>query len=249
MASSAETPSCASSPSSSSAWRPRPPRWPSSASPAPARSWWPRRSTRAPQRADKPFIPVNCAAISKELHRERAVRPREGLVHRRRQRTQGRLRGGRRRHALPRRDWRAAAGPAGQAAARARERGDQARGRQPAHARGRARRRRHQPRPARRRARGPLPRGPLLPAVRDARCTCRPCAAARATCSRWPSTSCALYSPRGQTVRLTPSAARAAAAAHLAGQHPRAAQRGAPRPAPAQGPDHRRLRPRPSTRR
>ncbi len=43
-------------------------------------------------------------------HRERAVRPREGRLHRRRQAAQGRLRGGPRRHPLPGRDRRAAAG-------------------------------------------------------------------------------------------------------------------------------------------
>ena len=52
---------------------------------------------------------------------ERAVRPREGLVHRRPDEARGRVRGDRRRDHLPRRDRRAAPGPAAEAAARARE--------------------------------------------------------------------------------------------------------------------------------
>ena len=37
----------------------------------------------SPQRADKPFVKVNCAALSETPARERAVRPREGGLHRR----------------------------------------------------------------------------------------------------------------------------------------------------------------------
>ena len=80
--------------------------------------------------------------------RERAVRPREGGLHRRHRPAHRPLRAGRRRHPLPRRDRRAAAGDPGQAAPRPagarvrasrRHRADQ--GRRPGH-------RRHQPRPA-----------------------------------------------------------------------------------------------------
>ena len=81
-----------------------------------------------------------------------------------------RVRAGRRRHAVPRRDRRAAARPAGQAAARARRSarssrvgGDQRRPRRRAH------HRRDQPRSRARGRRGPLPRGPLLPAQRRSR--------------------------------------------------------------------------------
>ena len=49
--------------------------------------------------------------------RIRALRPREGGVHRRESRESGAVRAGRRRHALPRRDRRLAAGAAGEAAA------------------------------------------------------------------------------------------------------------------------------------
>ena len=52
--------------------------------------------------------------------RERAVRPRARRVHRRDREQAGAVRAGRRRHAVPRRDRRAAADGAGQAAARAR---------------------------------------------------------------------------------------------------------------------------------
>ena len=55
----------------------------------------------------------------REPARERAVRPREGRVHRRGRQQAGQVPGGRRRHALPRRDRRAAAQPAGEAPARA----------------------------------------------------------------------------------------------------------------------------------
>ncbi len=50
---------------------------------APARSSWPAPSTATRPRSRGPFITVNMAAIPKRPHRERAVRPREGLVHRR----------------------------------------------------------------------------------------------------------------------------------------------------------------------
>ena len=52
-----------------------------------------------------------------EPARERALRPREGLLHRRAHAAQGAHRIGRRRHALPRRDRRAAGAGAGEAAA------------------------------------------------------------------------------------------------------------------------------------
>ena len=66
-----------------------------------------------------PFVAVNCGAIAETLARERAVRPREGRVHRRDGVAHGQHRGGRRRHAVPRRDRRAARRDAGEAAARA----------------------------------------------------------------------------------------------------------------------------------
>ena len=67
----------------------RPPRRCSSAArPAPARS-----SSRAPStqlaRRDGPFVRVNCAALARGAPRERALRPREGRVHRRDARRRG----------------------------------------------------------------------------------------------------------------------------------------------------------------
>ena len=65
----------------------------------------------------------------RDADRERAVRPREGRLHRRRPQPAGALRGGGRRHPAARRDRRAAARGAGQGAARARGAHLRARGR------------------------------------------------------------------------------------------------------------------------
>ena len=83
------------------------------------------------RRKKSPFLPLNCGAVSPTPDRERAVRPREGQLHRRRPPAQGLLRARARRHAVPRRDHRDAAGAAGQAAARARDRQLHARRRRP----------------------------------------------------------------------------------------------------------------------
>ena len=79
--------------------------------------------------------------------RERDLRPREGQLHRRRAPAPGLLRARARRHAVPRRDHRDAAGAAGQAAARAGDRHLHARGLDHAAGDRRARDRGHQPRP------------------------------------------------------------------------------------------------------
>ena len=100
--------------------------------------------------------------------RKRALRPRTRLVHRRRAATQGPLRSGRRRHALPRRRRRHPDGAAGEAAAGDRGKGLRARRRQHAHQGRRADHRLDQAKPARKDRRGHVPRGPLLPARRAA---------------------------------------------------------------------------------
>ena len=74
------------------------------------------------RRRSRPFLAVNCGAISPQPDRERDLRPREGQLHRRRPPAPGLLRARQRRHAVPRRDHRDAARAAGQAAARARDR-------------------------------------------------------------------------------------------------------------------------------
>ena len=60
-------------------------------------------------RADGPFVAINCAAIPENAARDRALRPREGRVHRRRDAQAGQVRDGAPRHAVPRRDRRSAA--------------------------------------------------------------------------------------------------------------------------------------------
>ena len=87
---------------------------------------------------------------ARDAARVRAVRPREGRVHRGGRAQGGPLRAGRRRHALPRRDRRPLAGDPGQAPARAAGGRVRARGRHPDDPGGRAHRRRHQPGPGRR---------------------------------------------------------------------------------------------------
>ncbi len=70
------------------------------------------------QRGERPFVPGQLRGHHRDAARERALRPRAGLVHRGGQRAQGPLRGGRRRDVLLRRDRRDAARVPGQAAAR-----------------------------------------------------------------------------------------------------------------------------------
>ena len=84
----------------------------------------------------------------RDAARERAVRPRARRVHRRRQRAQGPVRGGRRRHVLLRRDRRDPAVVPGQAAARDPGGRDPPPRRQQAAPRRRAHHRRHEPGPA-----------------------------------------------------------------------------------------------------
>ena len=98
--------------------------------------------------------------------RVRALRPPAGGLHRRRRRQEGPLRGGPRRHDLPRRDRRDVAGVAGPPPARARARRGAPGRRLAGDERRRARHRGHPPRPRARGPGGPLPAGSLLPAPR-----------------------------------------------------------------------------------
>ena len=99
--------------------------------------------------------------------RKRALRARARRLHRRAGDAPRPLRAGRRRHALPRRDRRHAAGAADAAAARSLRRPVLSRRRAHAARRERARHRRHAPGPRCACEAGPLPRRPLPPAQRD----------------------------------------------------------------------------------
>ena len=68
-------------------------------------------------RASAPFVPVNCGAIPEALAGERAVRARQGCLHRRARLARRLLPDGRRGHDPPRRDRRNLFGVAGQAPA------------------------------------------------------------------------------------------------------------------------------------
>ena len=101
---------------------------------------------------------------ARRRHRgERAVRPRQGRVHRRARRSHRLLRDGRRGHAVPRRDRQHADAPAGEAAARAADRRNAARRLVARPLRQRARPVGDQRRPATEIAGGPVPRGSALP--------------------------------------------------------------------------------------
>ena len=70
-------------------------------------------------RSHLPFVAINCAAIPDNAARKRAVRIREGRLHRRNAHHARQARSGQRRHGVPRRDRRDAGLVAGEAAARA----------------------------------------------------------------------------------------------------------------------------------
>ena len=101
----------------------------------------------ASPRARRPVRRVRLRRGAAQPDGERAVRSREGRVHGRPRRAHGRLRARRGRHAVPRRDRRAAARSAAAAPARARQPIGPPRRRHARSARRRAHRRRHQPRP------------------------------------------------------------------------------------------------------
>ena len=196
---------------------------------APARRCWPTRSI-APRRAPSGRSSSSTAARSPPtLDRERAVRPREGRLHRRRSRARRRARGGRGRHASSstrlascrsssrssscarsRRARCAGSAPiAAEAHRRARHRGDPPAARSPGRCRA-------------------VPRRPRTTGSRSSRCTCRPCASAPRTSCRWRAASWRELKPTLDPAALLSDAVSRALAAHaVAGQRARAAQRDA----------------------
>ncbi len=156
--------------------------------------------------------------------REHAVRPREGLVHRRAAAAHRQVRARQRRHAVPRRDRRSEAGSAGQAAARDPGRRGRARRRltadpHPVPADRRDQRRSRARREGRRRS-----ARTSTTASTSSRCGCRRCASASRTCRCSPTSSSSRYSARfHKDVRGIAESTLAMLSHHsLAGQHPRA---------------------------
>ena len=140
-------------------------------------------------RADGAVCRDQLRGDSGEPARDRAVRPREGRVHRRRRAQARQVRDGASRHAVPRRDRRSAAGAAGEDPARARREAVRARRRHRAAAGRRARRRGDQPGSAGGGRRAPVPRGSLLPPVGVSDHRSRRCASGPATSRCWRATS------------------------------------------------------------
>ena len=131
------------------------------------------------------------------------------------------------RHAVPRRDRRAAAGAAGDTAARARRPARATAGQRAGDPGGRAHRRGDATAAARRsRGQRTLPRRPVLPAAGGARSACRRCARTRRTSPSWSRTSSARWR-RGSACRpieVTRRRDGLPAAVRLAGQRARTAQ-------------------------
>ena len=132
-------------------------------------------------RKNKPFVPLNCAELERERARERAVRPRQGGLHRRRPRPHRPVPVRQRRHALPRRDRRHADLDPGQAAPRARDRRDRPRRHQRADQGQRPADLGDQPRPGRRHRRRASSARTSITASRSSASSSRRCASAATT--------------------------------------------------------------------
>ena len=141
---------------------------------------------------------------SARAHRERVVRPRARRLHRRAVAADRTLRGRQPVDALPRRDRRAAAGSAGEAAARAAGTGDRAAGQHAAAQDRRPDHRRHQPQP--RTGGRPTARSARISSTAStcSRSSCRRCASASRTspgwCGRSSTSSRALFGKRIESV-------------------------------------------------
>ena len=110
----------------------------------------------------RPLRPRQLRRPQREPAGKRAVRPHQGGVHRRHRQQDRPVRGGPRRHHLPRRNLQHEPEAAGQAAAGAPGTRVRARRREPHHPRRYPRHRGHQPVPGRRDRGRPVPRRPLL---------------------------------------------------------------------------------------
>ena len=222
--------------------RPTPPCW-SAARAAPARSWSPAPSTPTARARDRPLVTINCAALAGDAAGERAVRPREGRLHRRGAGQAGPVRGGRRRHAVPRRDRRDGRRPAGQAAARA--------GGRPLPPRRRHRRRctptcasSRPPTAAwRRRSRPAASARTCTTASTWSRSTCRRCASGAEDIPALVEHFLTTRQVGPAPLPDRPGGAGGAAALRLAGQRARAGQRAGAGADPGRGPRHHAGRP------
>jgi hypothetical protein len=160
---------------------------------------------------------------ARDAVRERALRPREGRLHRRHAAKPGLVEAARR-HAVSRRGGRHPAGHAGQAAAPAGERHLPPRGQHGTAPHRRARGVGHAPRPAGHGRAGAFPAGPVLPAEHLPDPRCRPCASAVRRHALLVEALLSRVAPRRQ-LSPAPAALRRLHAARLPWQRARAAQR------------------------